>query len=122
MYARIDELNAYQTKNNITDSELAERIGIDILTLKKVKANQQRIFKSTEAMVNGFLDNPQYIDLEKESISELLLYKTENHKSWSEISETIGLSGKTLYNAVKNPHAVSSGTRKLILNFLKKVC
>lgn len=116
MYPRIKELNEVQKNKLISDSELAQQIGIDILTLKKVRAGG-RIFSSTARMIDNFLDNPVDNNVD---VAKLLQYKESRPELKFEVlAEEIGVSNKTLFNAIQRK-PVSASTRKLIKDFLSK--
>lgn len=117
MYTRLEELKKYQTENNIGNLPLANRIEIHPLTLKRVM-NGEEISKRTQLIIDSFLNNPgEYLD-----IGKLLSHKKDNKISYLKLSQEIGISNKTLFNAIKEPKSISEPTRKLISNFLKKVC
>lgn len=115
MYSRIEELDEYQKKTLVSDSELSQTIGIDILTLKKVRCGA-RIFPSTTKMLDRFLDNPVSNEVK---IDELLKYKEDNNMKFEVLADEIGVSNKTLFNAIRRK-PVSASTRKLINSFLSK--
>ena len=116
MYPRIKELNDVQKNKLISDSELAQQIGIDILTLKKVRAGS-KIFNSTARMIDNFLDNPIN---NKVDVNKLLEYKSQHPDlKYEDLAEQIGVSNKTLFNAIQRK-PVSASTRKLIKDFLSK--
>lgn len=114
-YKRLSELKELQNSGWSKD-RLSKKIGISSTTLNKVLEGKQ-IFKRTEITIDYFLDNPEYPDLTIESLIE---YKNNSQKSVREISESIGVSFKTIYDVI-NFKPVSDTTLKLINNFLEKV-
>lgn len=114
MYPRTKELNEVQKNMLISDSEFAQQIGIDILTLKKVRAGN-KIFSSTARMIDNFLDNPVNNNVD---VAKLLAYKAQHTDlKYEDLAEQIGVSNKTLFNAIQRK-SVSTSTRKLIKDFL----
>ena len=114
-YKRLSELKELQ-RNGWSKDRLSKKIGISSTTLNKVLEGKP-IFKRTEITIDYFLDNPEKPDLTIESLIE---YKNNSKKTLKELSESIGVSFKTICNTLKFK-PVSDTTLKLINNFLEKV-
>lgn len=117
MYARLEELKKYQKDHKLGTYTLASKIGINYLTLKRI-LHGLPLYNSTEHILNSFLDNPKMNGI---PIKMLIEHKKNSGLTFEQLSKEIGISLRTLDFAVRDLN-VSENTKKLIQNYLQKVC
>jgi len=115
-YKRLAELKKLQ-ESGWSKDRLSKNIGISDSTLIKV-LDCKEVSRRTEMTIDYFLDN---LNDPEVTVNKLIEYKQSSKTSIEKLSESIGVSPKTIFNVI-NLQPVSDGTIKLIENFLKKVC